>query len=175
MYKQLTSAILRYLLDNHFDSSADMARHFDMTERHMQRIVKEGADAKGGTIALDKAICYCAQRHISLDTIVEECMASSTKEAQSMQGQPAYTNLRLACPEHLPPEGVEMYHAMLRFLQKVSAQVCPACRTWCNPWSGKEVIEGKDCYVGQIAQEIVTSLYEIYGKEGEEHDPDRPI
>lgn len=168
MYKQLTSAILHHLLDNHFDSSADMARHFDMTERHMQRIIKDGADAKGGTIALDKAICYCAQHHISLDGIMEEFMHSPPEDALLMEGQPAYMNLRLECPDGLNTEGMETYRSMLCFIQKVSAKVCPCCKTWCNPWSGRQTIEEKDCYVGHIAQEIVRSLSEFYSKEGDD-------
>lgn len=166
MYKQLTSAILHYLLNNHFDSGADMARHFDMTERHIQRIIKEGADAKGGTVALDKAICYCAQHHISLDSLMEEFMNISPDEDQIMEGQPAYTNLRLECPDGLSAVGIDTYHSMLRFIQKVSAKVCPSCKAWCNPWSGRQIIEEKDCYVGHIAQEIIQSLIEFYSEEG---------
>lgn len=71
MYNRLTNYILQYLLENSFDSKADMARQFEMDERSMQRIMKNAETAKGGTVALKKALAYCAQRRIPLGSIID--------------------------------------------------------------------------------------------------------
>lgn len=39
--RDLTGYILNYLLDNYFDSKADMARKLDMNKRILQRIIND--------------------------------------------------------------------------------------------------------------------------------------
>lgn len=170
MDKQLTAHILRHLLENHFPSKAEMARQFEINERQMQRIMKNLDTTKAGTIALDKALCYCAQQHISLDHMLEDFIAESQGEASEKGltvGQSAFTHLHMSCPKHLKPEGMEVYDSMLSFLRQVSARVCPACKTWCNPWDGKHDAENLDCYIGHIAREIVKDITEVYSEAGE--------
>lgn len=170
MYNRLTSYILQYLLDNSFDSKADMARQFEMDERNMQRIMKNAETAKGGTVALKKALAYCAQRRIPLGSIIDAFMEGEMNSAVSERaahGREAFMNLRITRPDHLTAEGVEMFDSMQLFVRKASVKICPYCKVWCNPWSGRYDVNEQHCYIGRIACEISRDVAEYYTKEGE--------
>lgn len=171
MYNRLTKYILQYLLENSFDSKADMARQFEMNERNMQRIMKNAENAKGGTIALKKALAYCAQRHIPLGSIIDSFMEGemdATASKRAAHGRQAYMNLRITRPERLTDEGAEMFDSMLLFVRKASVKICPYCMVWCNPWSGRYDVNEQHCYIGRIACEISRDVAEYYTEEGEE-------
>ncbi len=170
MDKKLTAHILRHLLNNYFQSKAEMARQFDINERQMQRIMKNLDHAKAGTIALDKAICYCAQQNISLDRILMDFKGGVHIDAIPVElsiSDEAYSHLRLHHPEGLTQTGEDVYRSMLYFLQLASAKMCPCCRTWCNPWDGKHSAENMECYIGHLAREIVRDIAQLYTEEGD--------
>ena len=78
MEKGLTSYVLNYLLSTCFDSKADMARQLDMSKRALQRVMNEPQLSKGGSVALVKALCYCARHHVPVDPILREYAAHDT-------------------------------------------------------------------------------------------------
>lgn len=130
MEKGLTSYVLNYLLSTCFDSKADMARQLDMSKRALQRVMNEPQLSKGGSVALVKALCYCARHHVPVDPILREYAAHDTDEQKDLIYDPstvnlaAYTRLTLPMPEHLTAEGAEVFASMLRFLQRASAHIC---------------------------------------------------
>lgn len=174
MEKELTSYLLHYLLENCFESKADMARKLDMNKRVLQRILNDAEHAKGGTITLDKALCYCARHGIPLDHVLTNFFVrkkdSTTETEGSMKLQSertteaAYTHLALLMPDSLSPEGAEVFHSMLQFIQQASAHICPNCTTWCNPWDGSDKLTGGACYLARMAQYISKDVAELYGE-----------
>ncbi len=171
MNNELTSYVLLYLLENSFESKADMARQFDMDERYIQRLVRNVKNTKGATIALQKALAYCVQKHIPIGNVLDALAESEDDPAVSERaahGRLAYMNLRVMRPENMTPEGVEVYESMLLFVRKASVKVCPYCRTWCNPWYGKFYVNEQKYYIGHIANEICRSITELYTQAGEE-------
>lgn len=71
MDRRLTAYVLKYLLEHRFESKAEMARQLGMRQRTIEKVFANLDVAKAGTIAFDKAIYYCAENHISLDSILE--------------------------------------------------------------------------------------------------------
>ena len=65
-------------------------------------------------------------------------------------------------PKGLSEDGEAVFSSMQCFLQKASAQICPQCETWCNPWDGSRRAEQMDCYIGYMAREIVKDVAEFY-------------
>lgn len=167
MDKQITGHVMRHLLETQFENKSDMARQLGIPVRTIQRVFENLDNAKVGTIALDKAICYCALHHISLDSILDRFDREGKSVISNEEKQQAYKHLVIQQPENLTAVGIEMYESMLRFLQTASAHVCPNCKKWCNPWSGERFAEEKNCYIGHMAREIRRDLSEIYGGNGE--------
>lgn len=89
MEKGLTSYVLNYLLSTCFDSKADMARQLDMSKRALQRVMNEPQLSKGGSVALVKALCYCARHHVSVDPILREYAAHDTDEQKDLIYDPS--------------------------------------------------------------------------------------
>ena len=170
MDNELTSYILQYLLENKFESKAEMARQFDMDERYIQRMTKNAENSKGGTIALQKALAYCIKNRIPIGNILDSFSGQSDNSIASERaahGCLAYLNLRIIRPENMTPNGIEVYNSMLLFIQKASVKVCPYCKTWCNPWDGKFHVNEQKCYIGHIANEVCRSISELYTQDGE--------
>lgn len=171
MEKQLTAHLLRTLLSRHFQSKSDMARKLGVGHRAMQKAFQHIDDAKAGTIILDKALFYCAQHRISLDGIVNGFIQNPLEESgENMTGEnqmpEAYNQLCVLLPDHLTSEGMEMFGSMLNFVRRASVHVCPACKTWCNPWDGEPHVEQSNCYIGHIIRvmmEDTRSLYTLGG------------
>ena len=171
MDNELTSCVLLYLLENSFDSKADMARQFDMDERYIQRLIKNVENTKGATLALQKALAYCIEKHIPIGNILDalaEAEDEPTISERAAHGRLAYMNLRVMRPENMTPEGVEVYESMLLFVRKASVKVCPYCKTWCNPWHGRFYVNEQKCYIGHIANEICRSVTQLYTRAGDE-------
>lgn len=70
MEKKLTAFFFRYMLKRHFRSMADMSRRLNINTDRMRRLFRTLDDAKGGTIALDKLLLYCAKNAIAVDSIL---------------------------------------------------------------------------------------------------------
>lgn len=164
---RITAYVLRYLLEHRFPSKAEMARQLGIHQRTMERIFENLDDVKAGTIAFDHAIEYCAKHHLSLDAILERFAedVEGVTETETADRQ-AYRRLQLNKPENLTADGEDVFLSMLQFLQEASAQMCPYCETWCNPWDGKHRAEEMDCCIGYMAREIVNDTAEFYTKEG---------
>lgn len=132
MDNELTSYVLLYLLENSFASKADMARQFDMDERYIQRLIRNVENTKGATIALQKALAYCVEKHIPIGNVLDalaEAEGNSAVSERAAYGRLAYMNLRVMRPENMTPEGMEVYESMLLFVRKASVKVCPYCKT----------------------------------------------
>jgi hypothetical protein len=168
MEKGLTSYVLNYLLSTCFDSKADMARQLDMSKRALQRVMNEPQLSKGGSVALVKALCYCARHHVPVDPILREYAAHDTDHQKDFIYDPstinlaAYTRLTLPMPEHLTAEGAEVFASMLRFLQRASAHICPNCMVWCNPWDGTARFMEGSCYLARMARCICREVASLY-------------
>lgn len=168
MEKGLTSYVLNYLLSTCFDSKADMARQLDKSKRALQRVMNEPQLSKGGSVALVKALCYCARHHVPVDPILREYAAHDTDEQKDLIYDPsivnlaAYTRLTLPMPEHLTAEGAEVFASMLRFLQRASAHICPNCMVWCNPWDGTARFAEGSCYLARMARCICREVVSLY-------------
>lgn len=168
MEKGLTSYVLNYLLNTCFDSKADMARQLDMSKRALQRVMNEPQLSKGGSVALVKALCYCARHRVPVDPILHEYASRSSQEQTAFTYDPgavslaAYTRLNLPMPEHLSAEGAEVFASMLRFLQRASAHICPSCRVWCNPWDGTTRFTEESCYLARMARCICREIASLY-------------
>ena len=93
MEKGLTSYVLNYLLSTCFDSKADMARQLDMSKRALQRVMNEPQLSKGGSVALVKALCYCARHHVPVDPILREYAEHDTDEQKDLIYDPSTVNL----------------------------------------------------------------------------------
>ncbi len=166
MDKKVTGHVLRYLLENRFGSKAEMSRQLGLQPRTIEKVFENLDVAKAGTIAFDKAICYCAQNHISLDSILADFIRKEgTVDMNKLDGQ-AYTRLMVSEPDNITPAGKEIFSSMLSFLRQVSAHICPTCRTWCNPWACNHSVVNMNCYVGHIAREIVKDVGELYTEVG---------
>lgn len=166
MEKQITAHVLRYLLEHRFESKAEMARQLDIQQRTFEKVFENLDVAKGGTIALDKALSYCARCHVSLDSILESvACASQGSDVQTSYSVSACNRLMVVKPKGLTKEGEQAFESMVRFLRQASARVCPACHMWCNPWDGKHPAEERDCYIGHMAQEIRRDVLEFYAQE----------
>ncbi|MFR1990749.1 MAG: hypothetical protein ACLS3C_12120 [Oscillospiraceae bacterium] len=98
MEKGLTSYVLNYLLSTCFDSKADMARQLDMSKRALQRVMNEPQLSKGGSVALVKALCYCARHHVPVDPILREYAARDTDEQKDLILRPQYRQSRSLHP-----------------------------------------------------------------------------
>ena len=135
MDRRLTAYVLKYLLEHRFESKAEMARQLGMRQRTIEKVFANLDVAKAGTIAFDKAIYYCAENHISLDSILESFIEEMKDGvATNETNQQAFNKLRMTKPLSLTTDGEEVYASMLLFLRKTSAHTCPVCKTWCNPW-----------------------------------------
>lgn len=67
---ELTAYLLRYLHDNHyFKSMEEMAEKFDISKRHVQRLVNDAESLKGGSIALSKILQYFGLHNISVASL----------------------------------------------------------------------------------------------------------
>ncbi len=172
MDRRLTAYVLRYLLEHRFESKAEMARQLGMRQRTIEKVFENLDVVKAGTIAFDKAIYYCAENHISLDSILEGFIEEMENGAdRDEMNQQAFNKLRLTKPLNLTADGEEVYASMLQFLRKASARVCPNCKTWCNPWDGKRYADQINCFIGHMAHEIIKDISEFHTQEGEHHDP----
>lgn len=171
MDRRLTAYVLKYLLEHRFESKAEMARQLGMRQRAIEKVFANLDVAKAGTIAFDKAIYYCAENHISLDSILESFIEEMKDGvATNETNQQAFNKLRMTKPLSLTTDGEEVYASMLLFLRKASAHACPVCKTWCNPWDGKRYADQIDCFIGHMAREIIKDISEFYTQEGEHHD-----
>lgn len=167
MDRRLTAYVLKYLLEHRFESKAEMARQLGMQQRTIEKVFENLKVAKAGTVAFDKAIYYCAENHISLDMILEDFI-KETEDGMIIddKDQAAYNRLRMTKPLNLTAAGKEIYVSMLQFLCKTSVCICPKCEMWCNPWNGKRHAEQLDCFIGQIAREIIKDLVEFHTQRG---------
>lgn len=169
--RDLTGYLLNYLLDNYFDSKADMARKLDMNKRILQRIINDPDPAKGGSIALEKALGYCAQHHVPLDPVLNEyCRYNFENEEERTiatvePAATAYSRLVLPAPDGLTEEGLAVMESMCSFIQQASAHICPNCANWCNPWDGTDKLTKGDCYLAQMARNILRDVSALYTKE----------
>lgn len=73
MEQRLTTYLLQYLLDHEFKSKEKMARELEISKRVLQRLLNDPDRTKGGSIALEKAICYCVRNNIPIDPIFRMC------------------------------------------------------------------------------------------------------
>lgn len=165
MDKRVTAYILRHLLENQFSSKADMARQLGIEYRSLLRVFANLDNAKAGTIVLDKAILYCARYNISIDAILKEFIierrgVDMIHEVKNSKA--ACRRLTVAVPHCLSREGREMYESLVRFLQYVSACVCPCCECWCNPWNADTLVNEKDCFIGSTACSIIKHVTCFY-------------
>lgn len=163
----VTAYVLQYLLKNCFASKADMARKLDLLPRTLERTFKRLDVGKASALAFDHAVEYCAVHHISLDAILQEFAESieNDNRIEAIDGQACH-RLRLNQPENLSEEGKEIFDSLFRFLRQTSAEICPFCETWCNPWDGKRYAEKLNCCIGYIAREIIKDTTEFYSEEG---------
>lgn len=165
MDKRVTAYILRYLLENKFSSKADMARKLGIEYRSLLRVFAKLDNAKAGTIVLDKAILYCARYCISIDAILKEFITESRgmEMIRAAKGNgAACKRLTVTAPHCLSEEGEGIFCSLVRFLQYVSACVCPCCECWCNPWNADTLVDEKDCYIGTIACSIIKHVSCFY-------------
>ena len=169
MERSIMEHVLKYLLEHEFPSKAEMARQLGIQQRTMERTFQNLEASKASRIALNRSLEYCALHRISLDAILERFAEEfEEKREADMADKQAFQRLILDMPENLSEEGKEVFHSMNRFLQQASAQMCPYCETWCNPWDGKRSAEDFSCCIGFMAREIVKDTAEFYTEKGEE-------
>lgn len=165
MDKKLTAYILRYLLEHRFDSKSEMARQLGIDKHTMQRLFRNLDGAKAGTIALDKAILFCACHNISLDAIIQDFFKENEGKEIMQEGyakRAACQRLRMKEPTGVTEEGTQIYGSMVQFLRRASAYVCPSCENWCSPWDEECDIDKMDCYIGHIACSIHDNVVNCY-------------
>ena len=110
MDRRLTAYVLKYLLEHRFESKAEMARQLGMRQRTIEKVFANLDVAKAGTIAFDKAIYYCAENHISLDSILESFIEEMKDGvATNETNQQAFNKLRMTKPLSLTTDGEEVY------------------------------------------------------------------
>ena len=174
MEMKITAYVLLYLLENRFESKAEMARKLGMQKRTLGKVFENLNIAKASTIAFEKAVEYCAENHISLDCILESFLRDTGSGIQvNCLYEEAYKHLNLAQPPGLSAEGEEVFISMLQFLRMASVSVCPRCSRWCDPWSGTRLTNRLDCYIGYMAREITTDTAKYYTRKwGTGHDSD---
>ena len=169
MYRQIRGCVLNFLLENHFDSKAEMARQLDVSLRTVERLFENLDNAKAGSIVFDKAIWYCAKSRIPLDDILERYMNETEGETKmETLSLPAHERLILKKPLALSIEGTDVFDSMQRFLCQSSARICSQCSTWCNPWDGRHDAAKLSCCIGHMAREIVKDVAEFYTAEGDD-------
>ena len=115
--------MLNYLLSTCFDSKADMARQLDMSKRALQRVMNEPQLSKGGSVALVKALCYCARHHVPVDPILREYAAHDTDHQKDFIYDLSTVNL--AAYTRLTLRGLRKAAAILRGWRGVSAGRSP--------------------------------------------------
>lgn len=99
MDRRLTAYVLRYLLEHRFESKAEMARQLGMRQRTIEKVFENLDVVKAGTVAFDKAIYYCAENHISLDSILEGFIEELEDGAgMDEMDQQAFNRLRMTKP-----------------------------------------------------------------------------
>lgn len=163
MDRRITAHVLQFLLEHRFESKAEMARQLGMQPRTLEKVFANMGEAKASTTAFSKAVYYCAKHRISLDRILESFIKETEGGiAMGAYHQRACQRLEMRKPMGLSEDGEAVFSSMQRFLQKASAQVCPQCETWCNPWDGSRRAEQMDCYIGYMAREIVKDVAEFY-------------
>ena len=163
MERRITAHVLQFLLEYRFESKAEMARQLGMQPRTLEKVFANMEEAKASTTAFSKAIYYCARHRISLDRILEEFIEEAEGGiAIGAYHQRACQRLEMGKPKGLSEDGEAVFSSMQCFLQKASAQICPQCETWCNPWDGSRRAEQMDCYIGYMAREIVKAVSEFY-------------
>ena len=168
MEKELVHFFLEYLLKNCFESKADMARQLDVNARTLQRALEvlENDKAKGGSIILDKALMFCAQRQFSLDELFQDYYQAQAPQGkmqidrirQEEKERPAYTQLTLPKPERLTEDGEKAYQYALAFIRKASLYLCPRCNQWCNPWNAGNRITGGSCMLAHMANTLLADI-----------------
>lgn len=66
MEKRLTAFLFRDTLEKYFESKTQMALELGMNKRDFFRVFRNLDTAKGGTIAVEKLLWYCAKSGIDL-------------------------------------------------------------------------------------------------------------
>lgn len=172
MNNRLAVYLLHYLLENFFITKSEMARQLGLSKRLLQKLLNGSEDTKGGTIALDKALCFCASRQIPLDPVLREFFKNKSEGVTtnfmdihtSSTPDAAYMRLRLPMPAGLGPDGVRVFRTMCSFICQASAHICPNCPTWCNPWDGSEKLAHGACYLARMARYICDDVAAQYVK-----------
>lgn len=164
---ELTAYLLRYLHDNHyFKSMEEMAEKFDISKRHVQRLVNDAESLKGGSIALSKILQYFGLHNIPFEPILLEFVSKTVRrnEASEIQLEKPYLRIKLPQPNDLTAEGLAAYEYCKEFVGIVSSYICPDCRAWCNPWDGTEKVKGQHCFIAQLTNVMLQSVVESYSK-----------
>lgn len=175
MEKALIRFFLQYLLSHYFESKADMARQLDVNSRTIQRAFEllDCDQAKGGSIVVDKALWFCAQRQFSLDDMFHSYYSAQNEQGQGLMDtlreeeahRPAYTMLTLPKPEGLNDTGEQAYEHALAFTQKASLYLCPRCDHWCDPWNGANKALKQSCMIAHVAKTLIKDIQSIHAQE----------
>ncbi len=161
MDKQITGHVMRRLLDTHFESKADMARQLGIQPRTIQRAFEHLDDAKAGTIVLDKAICYCAIHHISLDSILD-----SFESDAEMEGSPMYEMAQCKLINVLLLKQPEDHTGRIAMYESCSvfwdgSRILSRCKTGAIRGVGS-VLPRTECFIGHMAREI-RAICDVHG------------
>lgn len=158
---ELTAYLLRYLLDSkYFKSMEEIANTFDISKRQVQRLVNETDSLKGGSIVLSKILQYFGYRKIPFDPVLIDFIgnhARNTEEAFAQQGK-SYLRFYIPMPEGLPVEKKAAFAYYTEFVGLISSYVCPECNTWCDPWDGSSKLDNRQCFITQLAKELLLTV-----------------
>ena len=164
---ELTAHLLQYMHDNHyFKNMEEMAEAFGISKRHLQRLINDADNLKGGNIALSKILQYFGRHNIPFDPVLIEFIGNTARQSvtDSIRPEKPYMRLYLPKPENLTEEGIGAYEYCREFIGLVSSYICPDCRAWCNPWDGADKLQVQDCSVAQLANSLLQSVAASYTK-----------
>lgn len=165
---ELTAFLLRYLHDNkYFRSMEEMANEFDISRRHVQRLINSADTLKGGSIALSKILQYFGLHRIPFDPILIQFIGDAVRrdEDRMIRLEKPYLRLCLPRPDNLTEEGTSAYEYCREFVGLASSYVCPDCREWCDPWDGTEKMHGRQCFIAQLSRTLLKSVADAYTEE----------
>lgn len=158
---ELTAYLLRYMHDNHyFRNMEEMAEVFDVSKRHLQRLINHPDTLKGGSIALSKILQYFGKHSIPFDPVLIRFVSDTIRrdETQMTKLDKPYLRMLLPMPENLTEEGMEAYEYCKEFIGRTSSYICPDCSAWCNPWDGTDKLQSQHCFVAQLARSMLQSI-----------------
>ena len=164
---ELTAYLLRYLHDNqYFKTMEEMAVTFDISKRHIQRLVNDTDNLKGGSIALSKILQYFGKHKIPFDPVLIKFIGDTVKqeEMKRIQLEKPYMRLYIPMPENLTEQGVCAYEYCREFVGLASSYICPACRGWCHPWDGNAKLHAQNCFIAQLTESLLESIVSLYTK-----------